>query len=188
LKMMLPFDASRPPQQGQPGVVPQMQQQMPPGHVEAPSPVMPPGHHQSINPPPHGHRSAGAMPGQPPYMQNPSPARQGSFTGMPGVVQYSSHPPMHSPHQSQRGPPMHPSMQRPGQQIHRGSMVQSHAVMGQGMPPMQNHDPMRPPSAQGNVAVPQQYRQQHQARGNVMAGSWQSENDTPHRRDMIHHM
>jgi hypothetical protein len=202
LKMMVPFDGSGPPQQVQPGVGPPMQRpQMPQGHVQAPSPVMPPGHHQPMNAPPYGHqhRNPGVMPGQSPYMQNPSPARQGSFTGMPGGGQFSSHPPLHSPHQSQGGPPMHPSMQRPGQQMHRGSMGRSHAAMGQGMPPMQNHDSMRPPSSQGNMTMQQQqYRQQHQqqqnqnqSRGAVstnMMYTWRSENDTPHRREMIHHM
>jgi hypothetical protein len=175
--------------------------QMPPGHVQGPSSVMPPGHHQTMNPPPYGHqhRSPAVMPGQQPYMQNPSPARQGSFTGMPGG-QYSSHPPLHSPHQPQGGPQMHPSMQRPAQQMHRGSIGRTHAAMGQGMPPMQGHDPMRPPSSQGNMTMQQpQYRQQQQQQqqqpqsrgpnsGILTGGSWQSDQYTPHRREMIHHM
>lgn len=79
--------------------------------------------------------------------------------------------------------------------MHRGSMGPSHSAMGQGMPPMQNHDPMRPPSSQGMSMPQQQYAQrpphqpaQRSASSSVMGGSWQSDKDTPHRREMIHHM
>ena len=182
---------------------------MPPGHVQGnPSPVMPVGHQHPMNPAyGHQHRNGG-MPGQPPPyhpsgMPSQSPARQGNFNPMApgGPHGYSAHPPLHSPHQS--GPPMHPPMQRPGQQMHRGSLgpPPPHHGMGQGMPPhMQNHrdvNVMRSASShsQGNMQrqqpQQQQYMQQtsqHLTSSNVMSGNWQSEKDTPHRREMIQHM
>lgn len=216
---MMPFDGSGPPQQGQ-GVAPQMQMPMPPGHGQAnPSPGMPPGHHQPgppMNAPgPYGHRNSLTMPGQPPFMPPPSPARQGSFTGSMsggsvGPPQYSGHPPLHSPHQSQGppGPPMHPSMGHQMQQ-HRGSMNRHGGSSGMGpqggmhpgMMGQSQHDPMRG-SSQGShnrqqQQPPPQQQQQQQYMGNssansggggALAGSWQSDSDTPHRREMIQQM
>lgn len=200
--MMAPYDGSGVPQQGQPGGVGQPMQRgpMPPGHVPGnPSPVM---HQHPMNPAyGHQHRNGG-MPGQAPYhpggMQSQSPGRPGSFSGMPGGAQgYGAHPSMHSPHQSVQGPPhMQPPMQRPGQQMHRGSIgPHNGGMMGQpGMPPppnmQQHHDAMR---AQGGMPPNQQhYMQQNSQRqpsnNNVMSGNWQSEKDTPHRREMIQHM
>lgn len=208
--MMMPFDGTGAPQQGQPGVAPQMgMPPMPPGHGQPnPSPGMPPGHHQPMNaPPPYGHRNSLTMPGQPPFMPPPSPARQGSFTGSMsggsvGPPQYSGHPPLHSPHQSQQ---MHPSMGHPGQMQHRTSMSR-HGSSGMGPQggnyPMMNqsqHDhSMRGSSMQGSRSR-QQPQQQQQYMGNSssgsgggggggLAGSWQSDSDTPHRREMIQQM
>ena len=204
---MAPFDGSGIPPQGQPGVVGQPMQRgpMPPGHVPGnPSPVMP---HQHPMNPAYGHQHrGGGMPGQPPYhpgsMPSQSPGRPGSFNGMPGGQGYGAHHAMHSPHQSVQGPPhMQPPMQRPGQQMHRGSMGPQHGgMMGQtGMPPppsMQQHHDMRvqggmPPNQQHYMQQQQQQQQTSQrstSSQNVLAGNWQSESDTPHRRDMIQHM
>ena len=199
---MAPFDGSGVPPQGQPGGVGQPMQRgpMPPGHVPGnPSPVMP---HQHPMNPAYGHQHrGGGMPGQPPYhpggLPSQSPGRPGNYNGMPGGQSYGAHHAMHSPHQSvQQGPPhMQPSMQRPGQQMHRGSMGLQHGgMMGQpGMPPpanMQLHD-MR---AQGGMPPNQQHfmqqpnNQRPSSSQNVMARNWQSEQDTPHRREMIQHM
>lgn len=186
---MVPFDGAGPPQQ-QPGVAPQPipRPPMPPGHGQAaPSPVMQPhGHHQAMNA--YGHRASGSMPGQPgPYMP-PSPARQGSFSGsLPGPsAPYQGHAPLHSPHQSQGGPPpMHPPHQMPP---HRPNVPRTHSGMGQGMPMQPQHD-MR--VSQG---ARQQQQQQHMGApggsggGAGLSGSWQSDSDTPHRREMIQQM
>jgi hypothetical protein len=208
---MAPFDASGVPQQGQPNVAQQMMRSsMPPGHVVQGNPSsagIPAGHPMSNPAYNHQHRN-GVMPVQPPQyhssgMPSQSPSRQGNFGPPQG---YSSHPPLHSPHQS--GPPqMHPPMQRvppPGQQMHRGSMgsmgpAPPHHGMGQGMPmhmqQQQHHDQMRSVSthSQGGMQQPrqqqQQYiQQQHNQSTGMTSGNWQSDKDTPHRRDMIQKM
>lgn len=222
---MAPFDGSGVPQQGQPGGVGQPMQRgpMPPGggHVGNPSPVGMPGGGHPMSNPAYGHQHHnGGMSGQPPPyhpsgMPSQSPARQGNFNPMSsggGPPQaYSTHPPLHSPHQS--GPPMHPPMQRgpppqQQQQMHRGSLgPPSHHGMGQGMPPhmqQHHHDPMRSVSHSQQGGMPQQRQQpqqqqymqqqqqqnvsQHSTSSNVMSGNWQSDKDTPHRREMIQHM
>lgn len=213
---MAPFDASGVPQQGQPGVGQAMMRgSMPSGHVVQGNPPptgMPMGHPMNNPAYNHQHRSGG-MPGQPPPYHNSgmpsqSPVRQGNFGPPQG---YSSHPPLHSPHQP--GPPqMHPPMQRvppPGQQMHRGSLGSMgpapppHHGVGPGMPmhmQQSHHDPMRSVSShsQGNMQqqrqpppqqyMPQQQQQQQQHSQSMMNGNWQSEKDTQHRRDMIQHM
>jgi hypothetical protein len=75
-----------------------------------------------------------------------------------------------------------------------------HHGMGQGMPmhmPQQHHDPMRSVSThsqggmqQSRQPSQQQYMQQQHPPQNMMNGSgnWQSQKDTPHRRDMIQNM
>lgn len=183
---MVPFDGSGGPQQGQPGMP---MPPMPPGHSQStPSPVMQPGHHQPMNAPPYGHRNSLGMQGQPPFM--PSPARQGSFTGgMQGGNQYSGHPPLHSPHQSQSVPPMGHPMPHPQQMQHRTSMTRP--MPGMGMQPMPNHHDSMRNSSQGS----HNRQSQHYNMGNAnnssapsLSGGWQSDNDTPHRREMIQQM
>ena len=189
--MMVPFDGNGP-QQGQPSVAqpPLPRPPMPPGQHGVPSQGMPPGHHQQMNPPPYGHRNSGGMPGQPHYMppQSPANARQTSFGSMPGNGgQYSSHPPLHSPHQQQGGPPPmppHPNMAHP-QQMHRSNSLsrQHSANMGQAMPMPGQHEQRMSSNSQGSHNRQQQYMGSSSA-----AGNWQSDKDTPHRRDMIQHM
>lgn len=210
--MMAPFDGSGGPQQGQPGVGQHMQRgTLPPGLMPGnPSQPMPVGHQHPMNAP-YGHRGNG-MPGQPSYhhggMTSQSPSRQGTFNPMPGNGQggYSSHPPLHSPHQApppppQGGPPMHHPMARQGMH-HRNPLggPQHGAPVAQGMPHLQNHhDPMRSSQhAQGGMprqfmqqqAPPPQQPPQHHNRPPVgnSPGTWQSERDTPHRREMIQQM
>jgi hypothetical protein len=204
---MVPFDGQGP-QQGQPAVAPPSLSRgpMPPGH--GPSAPSPGGqmHHQAMNPPPFARRgSASGMPGQPPFPIPPqSPAnRQGSFNNMPSGGQYSSHPPLHSPHQQQGGPPPilpHPSIPHPSQQLHRNNSMNRQHGMGQ-MPPMPNQHDMRASqqsNSQGNHSR-QQYMGSSGGGGSGgggsggggsggLSGSWQSDKDTPHRREMIQHM
>jgi len=209
--MMVPFDGQGP-QQGQPSVAPPPLQRgpMPPGH--GPAAPSPGGqmHHQPMNPPPFARRtSGGTMPGQPPFpIPQQSPAsRQPSFSNMPnggggGGPQYSSHPPLHSPHQQQEqqqqqqqgGPPPilpHPSIPHPSQQLNRNnSMNRQQHSMGQ-MPSMPNqHEQMRSSSSQGSHSRQQQQQQQYMASSSStgLGGNWQSDKDTPHRREMIQHM
>ncbi|CAB9517362.1 Probable histone acetyltransferase HAC-like 1 [Seminavis robusta] len=182
---------------------------MGPGHQTAPSPVMPPQHHhqQPMNPPfPHPQRRhSSGMPGQfaphgmPP--QSPAGGRQPSFGNMPGGHQpYGSHPPMQSPAtQQQPGhmQGMHPNLGR----RQSNSMPGSHSHQQMGMPmPGPQHDSMRPPSNSHQ----QQFRQNvnpmnsnmgsHNSMGNpnnsgsMNSSGWQSEKDTPHRREMIQHI
>jgi hypothetical protein len=231
--MMAPFDGSGGPQQGQPGVGPHMQRgTLPPGLMPGnASQPMPVGHQHPMNGP-YGHRGNG-IPGQPPYhhggIPSQSPSRQGTFNPMPGNGPggYSSHPPLHSPHQPppppppQGGPQMHHPMARQAMHNqHRNSLggsVQHGAPVGmsQGMPQhMQQHhvDPMRssqhsqggmqrqfmqqpPPSMQQQQQqIPQPQQQQQHNRppppppSANSSGTWQSERDTPHRREMIQQM
>ncbi len=187
---MVPFDQTGGPPQGQPQ---SLRPPMPPGHMQAsPSPVMQSVHHQPMNPPPYSHRASAGMPGQPPHyapMPPPSPAqRQGSFTGaMPtSNAQFSSHPPLH---QSQG--PMHP-MGHPGQ-MHHPQMSRQHSN-NMGMPPIPNqHDPLMSNSSGHGRQPPPPQQQQYMSNppppsSGGMSGSWQSERDTPHRREMIQHM
>ena len=215
ITMMVPFDGSGAPGQqggqgGPGGVAPPQPMQMPmgpgggpqgPGGPGAPM-GMPQGPHQHQHPSmnaggPYGHRNSLTMPGgpgQPPHFMPPSPAtRQGSFTGsMPGAY----HPPLHSPHhQPQGGPPggvMHPGMQQ--MQQHRSSFSRDH-MMGQGgvMPPNMGSN------QHGDMRNSSQGRQQSYASGGGgssgggggsggLNGSWQSDSDTPHRREMIQQM
>jgi E1A/CREB-binding protein len=205
---MAPFDGNGGPQQGNPGVQPlQQRPPMPPGHPGMPNQGMPPGHHRPMNPPHYTHQNSGnmgGMPGQPPppypMPQSPANGRQPSYSGMPqNPGQYSSHPPLHSPRQHQGGPPppqMHPNIPHPShpqQQMHRtGSMGRStSSSMGHAMPPMQQ-DPMRGSNSQGTHSRHHQ-QQQFVSTSNGMGGSgpsgnWQSDNDTPHRREMIQHI
>lgn len=157
------------------------------GHPMGAPPYAAPNHRNMSAPQSHYHSG----------MPQPSPARQGNFNPMaagppPQNNGYPTHPPpLHSPHQQQ----MHMPPQR--QMQHRPSIG-----MSNGMP----YEPMR----QQNVRPPQQFMQQQQQPPpqqpppppppppqqnrasqnppNVMAGGWQSENDTPHRREMIQRM
>jgi hypothetical protein len=192
---MVPFDGQGP-QQGQPAVAPPPLSRggpMPPGH--GPPGPSPGGqmHHQNMHPPHFSRRdsSGGMPPGQPPFpIQPQSPAaRHGNFNNMPpNGGQYSSHPPLHSPHQQQGGPPPilpHPSIPHPSQQLHRNNSMNRQHGMGQ-MPPMANQHEMRASSSQGNHSRQQYMSSSGGSAG--LSGSWQSDKDTPHRREMIQHM
>lgn len=193
------FDGSGGVQQGQPPQ--QLRPPMPPGHVQAsPSGVMPPGHHQGMGGPPY-HRGSSGMQQQGHYMPSPS-QRQSSFGGgmPPNGNQFSSHPPLH-----QGQGPMHP-MGHPGQIQHHPQM-QRQPSSSMGMPPMQGQpqhemrNGQRPPPPQqqqqqqyGNMnnnqgpPPPQNQQPPPQQQPGSVNTNWQSERDTPHRRDMIQHM
>jgi hypothetical protein len=184
---------------------------MPPGHGGPPGPS--PGgqmHHQNMHPPHFQRReSSGGMPGQPPFPiqpQSPASQRHGNFNNMPpNGGQYSSHPPLHSPHQQQGGPPPilpHPSIPHPSQQLHRNNSMnrQQHGMGQQQMPPMPNQQQQQQHEMRAQSNSQQQQQQQQQGNHNRqqymgssggsggLSGSWQSDKDTPHRREMIQHM
>ena len=212
---MQAFDGSGGAQQPvQPGVGQHMQREPMPGHMQAPSPAMNVGGHHPMNPP-YGHHGGAMQGQQPPYhhggMTSQSPGRQGNYNPMQGggPVGYSSHPPLHSPPSQHAPAPMHaPPMQRqaPGPMQHRVSMGGGHNGngMGPGMHMPNHHDQMRSsshsrggmPPGQPPHFMAQQQQPQHRpppppaqgqnvGQNNIMAGSWQSDRDTPHRREMI---
>jgi hypothetical protein len=193
---MVPFDGQGP-QQGQPAVAPAPLSRgtMPPGH--GPPGPSPGGqmHHQSMHPPHFSRReSSGGMPGQPPFPiqpQSPASQRHGNFNNMPNGGQYSSHPPLHSPHQQQGGPPPilpHPSIPHPSQQLHRNNSMNRQHGMGQ-MPPMPNQQhEMRASNSQGQGNHNRQQYMGSSGGSGGLSGNWQSDKDTPHRREMIQHM
>jgi len=178
--MMGAFDQSGAPQQGQQPLRPPMPQ----GHVQPGASVGMQTTH-AMNPNAYAHRGNTGMPSQP-YIPPSQAQRNGSFTAgsmHPNGTHFSSHPPLH-----QNAAPMHPM-----NQMHHPQMGRQHSNM-QAMPmpghDMRNAGPMhRQPQGQ-----PQQYMNQQpshpppQQQQQSMNGSWQSERDTPHRRDMIHHM
>lgn len=169
----------------------------------------PMGHHGG----PYGQPHHGSMQQMPPHqyggMPSQSPAnaagRQGSYggggpRGMHGN-QFSGHPPLHSP----QGMPPHPGMQQP---LHRNSSGMSSQSM-RGMP--MAHDAMRSNSnnthtSRGQYGMDNSASMGGSGRGTSMGGppgnnnsnssggtsggggNWQSDKDTPHRRDMIQHM
>ena len=207
---MFPNDPMGNPQQHPGGVTapPMPPPPMGPGqHNSGPSPVMPPQHHQQpMNAPfPHPQRRhSSGMPGQFPHMppQSPAGGRQPSFGSMPGGHQPYSHPPMQSPATQQQPGPM-PGMHHNMGRRTSNTMQSSHSHNPMGMPmPGPQHDMMRPPSNSYQQHVPPQGVNQRgnpmnssmSASNNSVGGSmasssgWQSDKDTPHRREMIQHM
>ena len=204
---MAPFDGHSgvPPNGGPPG----SRGMQGPGQAHTPQ-HNPQGMMHAPPPYPYQHRgSVGMPPGQPgPHgmpPQSPAASRQGSFNagmhGGPGG--YSGHPPLHSPHQS-GGMPPHPAM---AQQMHAAARNghlggSQHSAMSQQMP-HNSHDAMRNASSNNSHSRHQQYMNNSSNSGGGGGGSggnnsgggsmsaggnWQTDKDTPHRREMIQHM
>lgn len=188
--MMVPFDTPGGPPQG--NAPPQPMQRppmpMPPHHPHHPHHPQHPHAHPMNAPPPHAYARTQSQQGMPPYGQSmPSPAQRPNNFNMPNNAPgYSSHPPLHSPHQG--GPPPPYGIQRKSSLGGSGRGV---AMMGSTSTSSAHEDAMRSSSSAG--AHQRHYPQQQQgaqqgASAGMIKSSWQSDKDTPHRRDMIHHM
>lgn len=200
--MMAPFDGPGGPPNGQ--VAPPALARPPPMAPNQPNQGL--HQHQGAGGPmnhhggPYGHSGHSRSMQQMHYGMPPSPAGRQSYGSARGMIgnQFSGHPPLHSPHQ-QGGPPGMPP--HPGMQMHHNSSMPPQQppqppMRGTGIP-MAPHDAMRSSNSNNSHGNRGHYGLDGSSNNNMggsgrgggaPAGSWQSDKDTPHRRDMIQQM